>query len=181
MLGHPLITKPCSTEDGCGTILSVLKDSDSLILCGTLLKPQRFKNEIVTAGTLNRITWKEPVELFDSNDENKKLIGAGKIEKDNDRIKFIVKLISEKHRNDINQAINSLGFNAFDRIYPILPVMKYKKCDQICSICDNPIGLDGCKHGVGKEYLRTVCRIKILSAEIPFLVWSGTRSFTSNT
>jgi hypothetical protein len=180
MRGHPLITKPCSKEDGCGTLLSVLKDSDSLILCGTLLKPQRFKNEIITDGTLERVIWNEPIELFDGDGDGKNLLGAGKLEKEKGRIKFIIKLISEKHRHAINHAISKLGFNAFDRIYPILPAMKIKKQNQICSICDNPIGSSDCCHVPGKEYLRTVCRTKILSAEIPYLVWSGVREFNNS-
>lgn len=177
MLGHPLIARPFSKEDTCGTLLSVLKDSDSLILCGTLLMPQRFKDTIITNGTLERLNWQDPIELFDSDSSEKKLLGAGKLEKDNGRIKFIIRLISEQHRQEISHAINTLGFNAFDRIFPVLPVMQVQNSDRICSICDNPIGTSDCKHVLGKQYLRLNCYAKVLTAKIPYLVWSGLRTF----
>lgn len=179
MLGHPLITRAASKEDGLGTILSVIKDSDSYVLKGRLLFPTRIKDNIITRSTIERLKWEEPVEVFDSEGKEKQLLGAGKIERVGHEIAFVLKLISEKHCQDIVHSINKLGSSAFDRIYPVFPVLAVKDEHKICSICENPLGAGDCKHEVGKVYLRTYCRIKVLEASVRHLVWSGVKDFQS--
>lgn len=177
MLGHPLITKAMSEEDSLGTILSVVKDNNNYILEGRLLFPTRIKNNLITGTTIERLAWQEPIEVFDSLEEGKQLVGAGKIERDDKNIFFTIKVISESHCKDIIRAIKELGANALDRFYPVFPVLTIKEECQICNICDNPIGQNGCEHELGKIYLRTYCRAKILNSEVQALVWSGVKQF----
>lgn len=177
MLGHPLITRALNEDDRLGTILTVVKDSDSYIIKGRLLFPTRVKNNLITATTIERLTWQEPLEVFDCAGENKQLLGASNLTKEGKDIYFVVKVISEKHCNDIVRVIKELGVGAFDRMYPMFPVLEIKEEHQICGICDNPIGKNGCEHEPGKVYLRTVCRTKVLEAKVQQLVWSGIKQF----
>jgi len=177
MLGHPLITKAMSEEDGLGAILSVIKDNSNYILEGRLLFPTRIKNNLITNTTIERLAWQEPIEVFDTLEPTKQLVGAGKLERQDRNILFTIKIISESHCKEIIRAIKELGTNAFERLYPVFPVLNFKEENQICNICDNPIGKNGCEHELGKIYLRTYCRAKILDATVQSLVWSGVKQF----
>ena len=179
MLGHPLITKAMSEEDSLGTILSVVKDNNNYILEGRLLFPTRIKNNLITGATIERLTWEEPIEVFDTLGEDKQLVGAGKLERQDKDILFTIKIISDSHCKDIIRAIKELGSNAFERFYPVFPILTIKEDFQICNICDNPLGKDGCTHELGKVYLRTYCRAKILDASVQTLAWSGVKQFQS--
>lgn len=177
MLGHPLITKAMDEDDGLGTILSVIKDNNNYILEGRLLFPTRIKNNLITGTTIERIKWQEPIEVFDTLGDDKQLVGAGKLERKEKNIMFAIKIISEAHCRDIIRAINELGSNAFERFYPVFPVLAIQEECQICNICDNPIGKNGCDHEIGKVYLRTNCRAKILDSSVQSLAWSGVKQF----
>jgi len=179
MLGHPLITRALNDDDRLGTILAVVKDADSYILKGRLLYPTRVKDNLITATTVERLTWNEPLEIFDSVNEDRQLLGAANLEKEGKNILFIAKIISEKHCNDIVRIVKKMGINAFDRMYPIFPVMAIKEEHQICNICENPIGKNGCEHVAGKVYLRTNCRTKVLEAKVQQLIWSGVKQFNT--
>ena len=181
MIGKCLIAKRADPDDKLGKILSVSEDADSLILQGILLAPQTFKNWVFTGATLERSEWKSPVELFDNNEPTRRLIGAGKIERKQeqgrDALWFTMQLLNEEHREALKRSVAHLGLTAFERIYPVMPVFKIDKHERICNICNEPLGLNGCKHEVGRDYLRRTCRVNLLKTEISNLVWSGVRSF----
>lgn len=179
MLGHHLIERSVDEFSDNGALLSVSKDGDALILNGLLMQPSRTKNDIITLSTIEWAKWNAAVELYDKYDETTQvagnLLGAGEIIRNKDKLYYAIKLLSPKHCESMNFVISKMGLNAFERIYPIVPILKIKNSDAFCSICNED--MNTCKHVVGKDYLRSVCRRRVVKATVDCLVWSGVRSF----
>lgn len=174
MLGHSLIARKQDPADNMGQILGVTRGSDGLILQGILLRPHKFKDYVFTNTSIERMFWKEPVELFDSNEQDRQLIGAGQLKKETDgSLSFTLTLLHDSYKEDLLNMVTRMGYSSFDRMYPIMPILRVKKEHMICTICDNPFGMHGCEHKVGKDYLRSNCKARVLEAKIEGLMWSG--------
>lgn len=179
MLGHHLIERSVDEFVDNGAVLSVSKDGDSLILNGLLLQQSRIKNDIITPATIEWAQWKDPIELYDIYDESGatpgNLLGAGQIYREKDRLFYAIKLLNPKYCESLNFITTKMGLNAFERIYPIVPILNINNSDAFCTICNED--LNTCQHIPGKDYLRAICRRRVVKATISRLVWSGIRSF----
>jgi hypothetical protein len=179
MLGHHLIERSVDEFADNGAILSVSQDGEALLINGLLLQQSRTKNDIITPVTIDAMTWKDPVELYDMYDEKEQkpgnLLGAGEINRIKGRLFYSVKLLNPKYCENLNFIVSRMGLNAFERVYPVVPILQIKNSEAFCTICNEDMNI--CKHEVGKDYVRNVCRRRIAKATVACLVWSGIRTF----
>jgi len=179
-----LITRQMENDDRLGQILSITTEDGRLCLNGVLLRPMRIKDYVITNTTLERLRIADTIELYNGNkdeDDSVKLLGAGSVALEGEPalgygLYFKISLLDETIIEAVKNTVGKMGLNAFERLYPIMPIFEIKESELYCNICDEK--KTECAHETGRDYVRVTCRANVRGGAIVSLAWGGVRELS---